>query len=117
MSSVNGCVDSDSLTVYVLVKRDVYIPNAFSPNDDGRNDWFTVFSGPEVARVKSLDIWSRWGEMVFHGTDLIPNLEKSGWDGSFRGKTALSGVFTWVAVLEFVDGEELMYKGDVTLVR
>ena len=116
VSAVNGCTDRDSLTVFVLDRRDVYVPNAFSPNDDGKNDHFTVFGGPEVARIRSLEVWSRWGELLFQAKDIAPNSEPDGWDGSYRGKATVPGVFTWQAVVEFVDGLEITYTGDVTLV-
>jgi len=117
ISAINGCTDTDSLTVFVLDKRDVYVPNSFSPNDDGRNDRFTVFGGPEVRLVRSLQVWSRWGELLFAAKDVAPNQENAGWDGFFRGKELPPGVFLWRAELEFVDEVVLSYQGDVTLVR
>ena len=116
-SAVNGCKEVDSLTVFVLDRRDVYIPNSFSPNDDGENDHFLVFGGPEVQQVASLQVWSRWGELVFEANDQAANQESAGWDGSFNSKELPPGVFTWRAVVEFVDGFRQTYTGDVTLVR
>lgn len=117
VSAINGCTDTDSLTVYVLDKRDVYIPNSFSPNDDGRNDRFTVFGGPEVRQIRSLQIWSRWGELLFDGKNFPANQENAGWDGFFRGRELPPGVFLWRAEIEFVDELVLTYKGDVTILR
>lgn len=110
-----GCTDTDSLTIFVLKIRDVYIPNVFSPNDDGKNDFFTVYGGPEVVEVK-LEIYSRWGELMFRSIGAA-NEEARGWDGSFRGDTVSPGVYTWHAEVLFYDGVTAHYKGNVTVVR
>lgn len=110
-----GCTDTDSLTVFVRKIRDVYIPNIFSPNDDGENDFFTVYGGPEVQEVK-LEIYSRWGELVFRSIGSA-NDERKGWDGTFRGDPVTAGVFVWRAEILFVDGVRLPYEGDVTVLR
>ncbi|MFN4255738.1 MAG: gliding motility-associated C-terminal domain-containing protein [Saprospiraceae bacterium] len=117
VSAVNGCRDSAEVTIRVLDKRDVFVPNVFSPTGDGVNEFFTVFGGPEVRQIASLEIWSRWGELVFRQENFAPNLENLGWDGSFRGKRALPGVYFWRTKLEFVDGLTTEMHGNVTLVR
>ena len=88
-----GCTDSDSVTVIVLDKRDVYVPNIFSPDDDGINEIFTVYGGPEVLTVRNLQVYSRWGELVFQRNGLAANDEQGGWDGTFRGKPLSPGVY------------------------
>jgi gliding motility-associated-like protein len=110
-----GCTDTDSLTIRVQKVRDVYVPNVFSPNEDGENDRFTVFGGPEVLEVK-LEVFSRWGELVFRSMGAA-NDEQEGWDGTFKGDLLPSGVFVWRAEILFVDGVTLPYDGDVTLIR
>ncbi len=112
-----GCATSDSITVRVVAQRDVYVPNSFSPNGDGINDRFTVFAGPEALEIRSLNIWSRWGEHVFQAENFAPNQESAGWDGDFRGKPAASGIYVWVAEITFVDGVTVQYTGDVVVVR
>lgn len=111
-----GCTDVDSVTVRIRDRRNVYIPNSFSPNDDGENDRFTVYAGPEVLAVRKLRVYSRWGELVFDGTDLTPNEERAGWDGRFRGRDLPPGVLAWFAQVEFIDGVTAVYEGSVTLV-
>lgn len=110
-----GCTDTDSLTIFVQKIRDVYIPNVFSPNDDGENDYFTVYGGPEVQELK-LEVFSRWGELLFRQIGGA-NEDRSGWDGMFRGDPVTSGVYVWRAEILFVDGLKLSYEGDVTVVR
>lgn len=113
----DGCIAIDDLTIYVIKNRPVYIPNVFSPNGDGINDGFTIFSGPAVNEVLRLAIFDRWGELVFDGKNFSPNSEALGWDGIFLGEPVNSGVFTYMAEVLFIDGEVVRYKGDVTVVR
>ncbi len=110
-----GCTATDSLTITVLKTRDVYIPNVFSPNDDGANDYFTVYGGPEVLEVK-LEVYSRWGELLFRNIGAA-NDDQRGWDGWYRGDPVSPGVFVWRADILFYDGVRLSYSGNVTVVR
>jgi len=113
----NGCVVRDSVRISVENGRRVVIPNAFTPNQDGVNDDFTIFGGPEVSTIRSFQIFSRWGEKVFFQSDFQPNDGKLGWDGSYKRRPAQNGVYVWWAEIEFIDGEVLIYKGNVTLLK
>ncbi|MBK9016441.1 MAG: gliding motility-associated C-terminal domain-containing protein [Saprospiraceae bacterium] len=118
ITAENGCSDSDQVTVYVDRTRHVYVPNAFSPNGDGVNDQFMIFSDVEsVKRVKSFLVFSRWGETVFQYFNFQTNDPAYGWNGEHRGEALDPAVFVWFAEVEFVDGEVLLLEGDVTLVR
>lgn len=113
----DGCMAEDQLTIFVNVIRPVYIPNVFSPNGDGINDFFTVYGGPAVSSILKLRVYDRWGELVFDGQNFPPNDEPSGWDGTFKGKPMNSAVFAYYAEVEFIDGVVILYEGDVTLLR
>jgi len=113
----NGCEATDGITVFVEKNRPVYVPNAFSPNDDGLNDLFTIYAGKSVTRIKSFLVFDRWGESMYNYFDFTPNDPAVGWDGTFRDKALQASVFTWFAEIEFVDGRVEVYKGDVTLLR
>jgi hypothetical protein len=63
-----------------------------------------------------LRIYDRWGSLVFENRDMALNEPYQGWDGTARGKP-VDGVFAWYALVRFVDGVELEYKGDVTVLR
>ena len=117
ITSVDGCTDFDSLYITVNKFRKLYVPNVFSPNFDGTNDFFTIFGGPEVAMIQQLTVFNRWGGVVFEGRDIEPGIESLGWDGTFKGKDVESGVYIWMAEIEFVDGVVLEYSGDVTVVK
>ena len=112
-----GCRATDSVTVFVLVSRPIYIPSAFSPNDDGVNDYFTVFSGRQVRQIRRLLIFDRWGDLIYEGKDILPNVETLGWNGRFRGKRMDPAVFAYYTEVEFIDGVVVPYAGDVTLVK
>ena len=113
----NGCVATDQISIAVYKPRDVYIPSAFSPNGDGINDIFFVNAGQEVVNIKSMKIFSRWGEMVFERYDLVANDPDQGWKGLFKGELTNPGVFVYVVEVEFIDGWVELYKGDVTLFK
>ncbi|HND88667.1 MAG TPA: gliding motility-associated C-terminal domain-containing protein, partial [Saprospiraceae bacterium] len=116
VTAPGGCTAVDSVTVHIDDRRNVYIPNSFSPNDNGHNDRFTVYGGAEVLKIRKLRVYSRWGELVYEGTDLDPNQEAQGWDGRFRGRDLSPGVFAWYAQVEFIDGVTALYEGSVTVV-
>ncbi|MEL6274755.1 MAG: gliding motility-associated C-terminal domain-containing protein, partial [Bacteroidota bacterium] len=113
-----GCTATDQTTI--LVRRDdpVYIPTALSPNGDNINDVLFIGADPDrVALVDRFLIFNRWGEIVFENYDFDPNDPAQGWDGYHRGEPLNPAVFVYVAVVEMRDGEERVYKGDVTLIR
>lgn len=113
----NGCTDSDNTTVLVEKNRDIYIPNAFSPNNDGINDVIMVFGGQNVVEVHSFLIFNRWGELVFENGNFQPNDPAHGWDGTHRGEIMNPAVFVYQAQVEMKDGEIILLKGSVNLVK
>ena len=117
VTSQDDCVTTIDLDVRVIKDRYVFIPNVFSPNSDNLNDQFTVFGNQAVANVDMLQIYSRWGELLFETKDLALNDELKGWDGFYKGRKMNPGVYIWQAKITFIDGESLMYSGDVTLVE
>jgi len=113
----NGCVARDEIVISVHKNRDVYIPNAFSPNGDGRNDIFKIFATEDVKSVKTFQVFDRWGERVFGLEDFDPNDLEIGWDGTFKSKVLNPGVYIYHAEIEFIDGYIELFKGDVTLMK
>ncbi len=115
--TVTLCRASDFVVVNVRVDRRVFIPNAFSPNEDGNNDFFTVFADNAVVQVKSLRVFSRTGSLVYEASGFAPNNQGSGWNGTFRGQELDPGLFVYVAEIEFVDGRTEVFEGDVMLLK
>ena len=97
--------------------NDVYFPNAFSPNDDGRNDVFVILDGGDVTEIHLFRIFDRWGALLFEASNFLPNDRTYGWDGFHRGKAANQGIYTYFADISFRDGKRLFFTGDVLLVK
>ncbi len=112
-----GCTDTDQVTVNVVKNRPIYIPNAFSPNADGFNDFFTAYGGPAARQIKLLRIFSRWGDFLFETTDIDLNNEQLGWNGIYRGKPVESGVYAYYIEIEFIDNEVVPFSGDITIIK
>jgi gliding motility-associated-like protein len=115
--TADGCTASDEVLVSVVSQPTVYIPNGFTPNNDGINDVFTVYGNEQVVGIRNLTIYDRWGNALYYREDLPINDPYEGWDGSFRGQPMNSAVFVYVVVVELLDGSTKLYKGDVNLVR
>lgn len=113
----DGCEAIDYVDVLVSKPRNVYIPNVFSPNNDGNNDAFFINASGEVAHIRSFQIFSRWGELIMELREFQPNDPQFGWDGRHHGQLVNPGVYVYTAEVEFIDGVNLIFKGDVTLVR
>ncbi len=116
---VNGCTTSESILVELDRNRNVFIPNIFSPNGDDRNDYFGVATGPGVKKINFIRIFDRWGELLFVKENILAGADPSanGWDGTFRSRTVDSGVYVYLIEAEFEDGQKLLYRGDITVVK
>lgn len=118
VTSTAGCTARSEFVLKVDRDRKVFVPNIFSPNDDGENDVFTVLGDPvTVRRIRSLQVFSRWGEAVYERREFSPGEPNIGWDGTHKGQRLNPAVFVWQAVVEFADGQEEVFTGDVTLKR
>jgi gliding motility-associated-like protein len=112
-----GCMGFDELLVKVVKNRPVYFPNVFSPNNDGVNDWFSAYSNPSAVKIMDMKIFNRWGGMVFQTQNIPLDTPNLGWNGLFNGEPLEGGVFAFMVKILFIDGEEILYTGDITLVR
>jgi gliding motility-associated-like protein len=111
---VKDCSVQQDIKFLIDLNRRVYIPNAFSPNSDRNNDIFTIYGDNNLEAIVSLKIVNRWGDLVF----IAENLKLGeGWDGTVNGQILSPDVYVFWAKLRFKDGEEVLYKGDVTLVK
>ncbi len=110
--NINNCYASD--TVWVQNGCYLDIPNVFSPNGDGVNDYF--FPRQFLARgltTFSMNIYNRWGQLIFTTT----SLDGRGWDGKFNNESQPEGVFIYVIDATFKDGQKEHHQGNVTLIR
>jgi gliding motility-associated-like protein len=118
MTDPEGCEMKDFVSVFVRKSRDIFIPNAFSPNRDGVNDKFIPYAGFEVKAIKNLQVFDRWGGLIYSSPQsFLPGDTSFGWDGSARGKDLPTGAYLYTMNVEFIDGETVLYSGDVMLMR
>jgi gliding motility-associated-like protein len=113
-----GCRAEDLVAVRLVKEHNIYVANAFTPNNDGVNDFLFVQSDEnKVQTILRFEVFSRWGTKVFEARDIQPNVPELGWDGYFQGELMNTAVFGWVLEVEFLDGDVEIYKGNATLLR
>ena len=99
----------------IIVKKgicDIYVPSAFTPNNDTRNDLFKASYGENISKFK-MEIYNRYGELVFE-TDNI----KNGWDGNKKGRLQPAGAYVWmIKYRTFLNSSEQVLGGSVILIR
>lgn len=113
--NVNGtdCYGYAEVPVTVLKNYDLYIPNTFTPNGDGNNDFFRLFGNLPALKFVEVSIFNRTGEKVFEANDI-----NFGWDGTYKGKPQEPQVYVYTIFAVFVDNHaEEMFTGSLTLLR
>lgn len=116
-TDTSNCSGNDVIRVFVANKEKVFIPNAFSPNQDGVNDILFVNCGNEVRKINKFYIFNRWGAQVFAANNFLPNDEKFGWNGTFKGVAAAEGVYIYTVEVEYINGKTQIFSGDVNIIK
>ena len=116
ITDINGC--ETILEAKILVndrETEIYIPNVFSPNDDGVNDDFRIESNDVDVVLKSMQIFNRWGNIVFrqNNTDLQDIVS---WNGEVNGKKVTPNVFVYMIEVLDGKGQTQVFFGDVAVV-
>lgn len=113
----NGCIAYDELRIEMApCETYIKIPQAFTPNGDGMNDFFTVFG--QYIDDYEIRIFNRWGEMVYQSTNVAElNNLGAGWDGTYKGKLQDVGTFVYYIYVKYSGGEKAEKKGNITLIR
>ena len=108
-----GCQDTICEEVNVVVDFSIYVPNAFSPNGKGDNDYFyPVLNGP-APEDYILNIFDRWGALIFVTTDYLAK-----WDGTFNGSPAQQDIYVWkISYREAGNDKVNIIRGHVSLIR
>ncbi|MBC7850606.1 MAG: PKD domain-containing protein, partial [Chitinophagaceae bacterium] len=117
VTDIYGCRGSNDVTITVVCNdKNYFVPNTFTPNNDGVNDVFYP-RGSGLTRVQSMRIFNRWGQMVYERKNFTANDATVGWNGTFNGKTAESDAYVYI--IEFVCDNSVIipFKGNVTLIR
>jgi gliding motility-associated-like protein len=117
--SDKGCKDTANAVIKVLEQYTFYAPTAFSPNNDGYNDFFYVMAHAISDKDFKLEVYDRWGEVIWSTDKFYKDLERSEqWDGKVKGgKTAPIGTYTWQAF--FRDWHNRLHEevGAVNVIR
>ena len=107
-----GCSTEAIFQVEVTKDEAVYIPNAFSPNEDGVNDQFRLFTGLGVEAILDFSIYDRWGNLLFYEPTCAGDCT---WDGRLNGRVLGQDVYVFMARLRYLDGEVVPLSGEVNL--
>ncbi len=107
----NGCRNLDSVRISIDYRDNLFVPTAFTPNGDGKNDIFRV-SNLTFQQLQEFRVFNRWGQELFRTND-----PKTGWDGTWRGVQQDMGSYQYLIRVAYPDGFVETYKGDVTLIR
>jgi gliding motility-associated-like protein len=113
----DNCEQEICIDIKVIIETEVYVPNIFSPNNDGVNDFFKFQSNSDNLMIESITIFDRWGEIMFASTGSINNEEAVMWDGLFNGSPCNGGVYVYVLKYLDIEGNMVVKAGDVTIAR
>jgi gliding motility-associated-like protein len=110
-TTVEGCVGTGSIVIVVVPGSDIVVPNAFSPNGDGRNDVLRV-DALGIRDFKYFKVFNRWGQEVFSSANT-----GEGWNGMVGGQLAPMGTYVWVASGLDFQGRVVQRRGTAILIR
>ena len=91
--------------------------NIFSPNNDGVNDIFRIYFDHSIERILKFRIFDRWGSEVLFKKDILIENNIFEWDGRMNGTMLTNGVYVFVVQYAYLNGEEDIYKGNVTIIK
>jgi gliding motility-associated-like protein len=113
VSDATGCLDSALVRVDVYsTMPEIYVPSAFTPNNDGTNDFFKLVAAG-IQNIQLFQVYNRWGQMVYSS----PVTHSTGWDGVYNGKAQPVGTYVWMVKAVDYLGHLLLRRGTVTLIR
>lgn len=117
VTNPGGCKSKDNVTVFVVCNgSNVFIPNTFSPNNDGMNDMFYP-RGTGLFQIKTMRIFNRWGEIVYERNAFMPNDASKGWDGTYNGKKLTPDVYVYTIDILCDNNSVLTFKGNIALIQ
>lgn len=115
--NAGGCKTRDNVTVYVICNgSNIFMPNTFTPNGDGVNDIFYP-RGTGLFKIKTLRIFSRWGEVMYEKSNFNANDATAGWNGTYKGKTLTPDVYVYTIDVLCDNNTVLILKGNVALLQ
>jgi hypothetical protein len=109
----NGCNVDECINVKVQKIVNISIPNVISVG--GNNPTFYVAAYPNFKLIKSMNIYDRWGNLVFSKENVAPGDMSQGWDGKLNSSPAVAGVYVYKIDVELLDGKSELFVGDLTV--
>ena len=107
------------MLIQVEEVQDFFIPNSITPNGDGRNDYFTVFSGERavIDQIENLSVYSRTGLKVFQNENFQPDLEEEAWPAKGSESEYAAGLYYYSVSVRLISGKSYLYSGYIQLIR
>lgn len=117
VATKDGCSSRATILIFADNGLELYFPNAFSPNGDGVNDFLIIDKNRVPGQIQKINIYDRFGNLVYHEASFDLNGRYTGWDGTFQGKEVSTGVY--IMLIEVIDhfGTKKLYKDDLTIFR
>jgi gliding motility-associated-like protein len=113
--STDGCEAFGK--ILVKASSGLKIPNAFTPNGDGKNDLFNIIGGTAGSIINEFAVYNRWGQVVFNVKNKTPDNNGGGWNGTYQGLPAPVGTYVYTISIVMADGTKQTYHGPVLLIR
>ncbi len=111
------CFAEDNITIRVACDGSfLFIPNTFTPNGDGNNDYFYA-SAHGLDVINLMRVFNRWGEKVFEARNIAPGIPANGWDGRYKHAELSPDVYVYYFEVNCANGEKIFLKGDISLIR
>jgi gliding motility-associated-like protein len=111
IKTLSGCVTVDTQVVKTVKQSEIYVPSAFTPDNDGLNDYLRpIFMG--IKELHYFRIYNRWGQLLYQSKSELP-----GWDGKINGVPQASIVVVWMIEGVGLDNRIIIRKGTSTLIR
>ncbi|MGG9972708.1 PKD domain-containing protein [Ferruginibacter sp. SUN002] len=112
-----GCKSSDNVTIFVTCDgSNIFMPNTFSPNNDGANDLYYP-RGSGLFAIKGMRIFNRWGEIVYERNNFKANDPSAAWNGTYKGSKLTPDVFVYTIDIICDNGSVLTFKGNIALIQ
>ena len=112
-----GCFLEQEIVIQGALDDLGYAPNAFSPNNDGRNDQWRFYPGLAIEQLSFIRIYDRSGNLVYETENWDPKTATRSWDGRFQGQRMPTGVYVYAIMARLVDGQEELLTGSLHLLR